>query len=363
MAKAKAKAGTAAKAGPKLRVGLVGCGGISHVHFTGWDRLYPECEVVAICDILPEAMERRGTEFEVPRDQWYLDHREMLKQADLDAVDICVPNGAHAEIAINSLKAGKHVLCEKPLAPTPAEIKRMIAAKNKAGKILMTAQHQRFERSSQNLKAYLNTGVLGDVYYCRTHLLRRRFIPARPSFISKAISGGGPCIDIGVHTLDLALHFMGFPNPVTVSGIAPCKLGKRTDIRGWWGEWDRSKMDVEDFATCFVRFDNGAALSLECSWLLNIKEKEYQRIVLCGTEAGAEWPAMTVHSEKAGCLIDEQLAFQDDRADGHHTEILAFARAVLKGEPSPVPPEQSLIVLRILDGLYRSHELGREVEV
>ena len=352
-----------AKSKAKLKVGLVGCGGISHVHFTGWDRLYPECEVVAICDILPEALERRGTEFEVSRDQWYLDHREMLKKADIDAVDICVPNGVHAEISINSLKAGKHVICEKPLAPTPHEIRRMAAARDKAGKILMTAQHQRFMRSSESFKAYLATGALGEVYYCRSHLLRRRFIPARASFISKASSGGGPCIDIGVHILDLALHFMDFPNPVTVSGITPCKLGKRKDIRGWWGEWDRDLMDVEDFAVGLVRFDNGAALSLECSWLLNIKEHEYQRIVLCGTDAGGEWPAMTIHGERAGCLTDQQLAFRDDRADGHHTELVAFARAILKGEPSPVPPEQSLIVQRILDGLYRSNDTGKEVRV
>ncbi len=351
------------KSQPRLKVGLVGCGGISHVHFTGWDRLYPQCEVTAICDILPEALERRGTEFEVPRDQWYPTHQDMLKNADIDAVDVCVPNGAHAEISINALKAGKHVICEKPLAPTPDEIRRMIKARDESGKVLMTAQHQRFLRSSQNLKAYLDTGALGDVYYCRAHFLRRRNLPVRPSFITKSDSGGGPCIDIGVHILDLALHFMGFPEPVTVTGITPCKLGKRTDIRGWWGEWDRERMSVEDFAAGFVRFANGAALSLECSWLLNIKEREYQRIVLCGLEAGAEWPELTVHGEEAGCLTDTKLSFPDDRVDGHHTELLEFALAALKGQPSPVPPEESLIVMRILNGLYRSYETGREVEV
>jgi len=356
-------AGMRSESGPKLKVGLVGCGGISHVHLTGWDRLYPECEVTALCDILPEALERRGTEFDIPKDQWYLDHREMLEKADIDAVDVCVPNGVHAEISINALRAGKHVICEKPLAPTPDEIRKMIAARDESGKILMTAQHQRFMRSSEHLKAYLDTGALGEVYYCRAHYLRRRFLPVRPSFIRKSESGGGPCIDIGVHILDLALHFMGFPEPVTVTGVTPCKLGKRSDIRGWWGEWDRERMDVEDFAAGFVRFENGAALSLECSWLLNIQERQYQRITLCGTEAGAEWPALTVHGEKAGNLTDVKLSFPDDRVDGHHTELVAFAAAVLKGDPSPVPPEESLIVMRILDGLYRSYETGGEVRV
>jgi predicted dehydrogenase len=351
---------------PKLKVGLVGCGGISGVHLDGWKKLNPECQVVALCDILKEPLKRRGEQYGVPKDQWYLDHRDMLRKADIDAVDICTPNMSHVQITINSLKARKHVICEKPLAPTPGDILRMIAVRNKARRLLMTAQHQRFERSSQNLKAYLDTGALGDVYYARSHLLRRRFIPGWSgglSFIDKARSGGGPCIDIGVHVLDLTLHFMGHPEPVSVSGIAPCMLGKRKDIRGWWGEWDRKRMTVEDFAAGFVRFKNGAALSLEVSWLLNIREPEYQKIWLMGTEAGAEWPALTVFGEKAGCITDTQLAFPNDRADGHHVELQAFKDAILRRKASPVPPEQSLNVLRILDGLYRSHKAGKEVRV
>ena len=351
----------------KLRVGLAGCGGISGVHLSGWDNMHPDCEVVALCDIKEEALKFRGEQYKVPADQWYSDHRDMFEKADIDAVDVCTPNRVHAEISINALKAGKHVICEKPLAPTPDEIRRMIAARDEAGKILMTAQHQPFMRSSQHLKAYIDTGALGEVYYARAHFLRRRFIPGHrakgKSFICKEYSGGGPCIDIGVHILDLALHFMGYPEPVSVSGITPCKLGKREDIRGWWGEWDRDIMDVEDFAAGFVRFKNGAALSLECSWLLNIREKEYQKITLCGTEAGAEWPQLTVHGETAGSVTDTQLTFPDDRMDGHHVELDAFADAVFDGMPSPVPPEQSLNVQRILDGLYRSYEAGREVEV
>ncbi len=349
-----------------VRIGLVGCGGISGVHLNGWRRLVPDAKVVALCDIKPEALQRRGKENDVPKSEWYLDHRDMLKKADIDAVDVCVPNRVHAEISINALKAGKHVICEKPLAPTPDEIRKMIAARDQAGKILMTAQHQRFMRSSQHLKAYLDTGALGDVYYTRAHFLRRRFIPGWNkglTFVSKDYSGGGPCIDIGVHILDLALHFMGHPEPETVLGIAPCKLGKRKDIRGWWGDWNRDAMDVEDFAAGMVRFKDGTALSLECSWLLNIKEPEYQRIVLCGTEAGADWPALTIHGETAGSVTDAQLKFPDDRADGHHVELEAFLDAILDGEPSPVPPEQSLNVMQILDGIYRSQETGGAIQL
>jgi predicted dehydrogenase len=240
----------------------------------------------------------------------------------------------------------------------------MIAARDKSkGKILMTAQNMRFQNNSAHLKEYVGGGALGEVYYARAHLLRRRFLPARIGFIDKNISGGGPCIDIGVHILDLTLHLMGQPEPVSVTGITPQKLAKRTDIRGWWGEWDRDKITVEDFAAGFVRFKNGAALSLECSWLANIKEPEYAKITLMGTEAGCEWPELTIHGERAGSTTDTQLAFPDDRVGGHQKEIAAFAEAILTQKPSPVPAEQSLNVIRILDGLYRSHETGREVTV
>ncbi len=225
----------------KLKIGLIGCGGISQVHLDGWKKLNPQCQVVALCDILDEPLKRRGEQFDVPRQQRYPSHKDLLKSADVDAIDICVPNMAHAPIAIDALNAGKDVIGEKPLAPTPADIRRMIAARDKSKKLLMTAQHQRFERKSQRLKTYLAGGVLGEVYYARSHCLRRRQIPTPLGFIEKARSGGGPCIDIGVHVLDLTLWLMGFPEPVSVSGIAPCKLGKRKDIRGFWGEWDRGR--------------------------------------------------------------------------------------------------------------------------
>ena len=125
--------------------------------------------------------------------------------------------------------------------------------------------------------------------------------------------------------LDLALLLMGHPEPVSVSAITPQKLAKRNDIRGWWGEWDRKKITVEDFAAGFVRFKNGAALTLECSWLLNIKEQETQKITLMGTEAGAEWPELTIHGESAGSTTDTQLKYPDDHLGGHQREI-AFLR-------------------------------------
>lgn len=350
---------------PKLRVGLIGCGGISGVHVNGWKRLNPDCRIVACADPIEERRNRRGDETDVPANARFPYFSDILKAGiELDAIDICASNAAHAPVAIEALNAGLHVLCEKPLAMNPDQVRAMIVARDKAKtKILMTAQHMRFQNDSARLHAYLQDGVLGDVYYARAHFLRRRYLPPAIGFIDKTISGGGPTIDIGVHILDLTLHLMGHPEPVSVTGITPQKLAKRSDIRGWWGEWDREKNTVEDFAAGFVRFKNGAALSLECSWLANIREPESVKIALIGTEAGAEWPDLSIFGEKAGSTTDIKLKFADDGVGGHQKEIAAFADAVLSGKPSPVPTEQSLNVIKILDGLYRSNETGREVIV
>ncbi len=347
---------------PKLRVGLIGCGGISGVHLEGWKRLNPDCRIVATADPIEARRHQRGEQAEVPTSHRFAYLTDILKAGiEIDAVDICTSNAAHAPVAIEALGHGLHVMCEKPLAMTPQQVRDMIAARDRSGKILMTAQHMRFENRSAQLKAYLDTGVLGEVYYARAQFLRRRFLPGRITFIDKTQSGGGPTIDIGVHILDLTLHLMGHPEPVSVSGITPQKMAKRKDIRGWWGEWDREKITVEDFAAGFIRFKNGAALTLECSWLANIKEPELTKITLMGENAGAEWPDLTIHGETAGSATDTHLTFPDDKVGGHLKEVAAFADAVLTGKPSPVPTEQSLNVIRILDGLYRSHESGREV--
>ena len=349
---------------PKLRVGLIGCGGISAIHLDGWKRLNPDCRIVACADPIEERRNERGVLASVPADRRFPYLTDLLKAGvELDAVDICTNNRFHAPIAIEALNAGLHVLCEKPLALNPAEVRDMIAARDRSGKLLMTAQHMRFQNDSAHLKEYLKTGVMGEIYYARAQFLRRRYLPPRPGFLDKEISGGGPTIDIGVHILDLAMHLMGYPEPKSVTAVTLQKLAKRTDIRGWWGEWDRNAINVEDFAAGFIRFANGAALSLECSWLANIKEPEFTKITLMGTEAGAEWPELTIHSESAGSTTDTALKFPDDKVGGHQKEIAAFADAILTGKPSPVPTEQSLNVIRVLDGLYRSHEAGGEVSV
>ncbi len=343
-----------------LKVGIIGVGGIAGAHFPGWAES-PIAEVVALADVSKDALERVGKERGVER--LYADPMELIKQKDLDIIDVCTPNMYHCPLTIAALEAGKNVICEKPLAPTPDEIRKMIKARDKSGKLLMTAQHFRFQGSSKSLKAEIEGGALGNVYHARSWMLRRSGAPTRPGFIEKRHSGGGPCIDIGVHILDLTLWMMGNPKPVTVSGVTKDILAHQKGAFSVWGGPIPKTYDVEEFASGFVRFENGATLVLEVSWLLHHKtESEDMQMWLYGDKGGSHWPSNELLSAnlKTKQLMNTQLTLAE-RGAPHAKECMAFAEAVAKGKPSPVPAEQSLDVITILDGLYRSAASGRVV--
>jgi predicted dehydrogenase len=205
-----------------LRVAVIGVGGIARTHMPGW-QASPHAEVVAGADINPRVLQAWGAEYGVARLAERIE--DVLHDPDIDIIDVCVPNMHHAPIAIAALEAGKHVICEKPLAPTPGEIRRMIAARDASGKLLMTAQHFRFAGVSQAMKHEINTGALGDIYHARSWMLRRNGLIPTPGFVHRSLSGGGPCIDIGVHVLDLTLWLMGHLKPVARrTGASPRRV-------------------------------------------------------------------------------------------------------------------------------------------
>lgn len=348
----------------KLKVGVIGLGGIANTHMPGW-AASPYTEVVAGSDINPVIFTTWKEKYGVT--QFSEKPADLINNPEIDIIDICTPNMFHAPLAIAALEAGKHVICEKPLAPTPDEIHQMIAARDRAGKLLMTAQHFRFKGSAQAMKAEIGTGALGDVYHARAWMLRRSGLPLSPTFLYKANSGGGPCIDIGVHILDLTLWLMGHPKPVAVSGVARAALAHRPGAFTSWGMKPvPPDMDVEDFAAAFVRFENGATLVIEISWLLHHNTPgEDAHIWLYGTEGGCEWPNATFTSSNPQTrqLLNHSLMLTQDTLEPHALECFEFARAAAEGLPSPVPAEHSLYVQTILNGIYRSQEVGREVSV
>ena len=340
-----------------LQVALIGTGGIGKLHLEEWRRV-DHAEIAGVFDVVDEAACHAAEKFDVHT--VYDSIEAAVGDGRIDAVDICVPNKFHTDTVIAALNAGKHTICEKPLAATSAEIERMIAARDRGDKLLMTAQHLRFEERSTAFQKMIDAGRLGEVYYARAFWLRRRMLPTTPGFIRKDQSGGGPCIDIGVHMLDLALHFMGFPRPVSVTGVAACKLAKRDGVFNEWGAFNADDLDVEDFAAGMMRFENGAALTLEVSWMLNIDQDETYGVHLFGDNGGGRWPELRFSHEQDGLLLDEQVT-NIHKNHGHRNELRAFAEAVRDGGPSPVPAEQSLVVAQILESLYESADSGREV--
>ncbi len=343
----------------KLRVAVIGTGGFGGYHLRTWQEV-EEAQVVGVYDISAEAARKAAALYDLPKAYESLD--DVLADGEVDAVDVCVPNKVHAQVAIAAMEAGKHCLCEKPLAASPDEIHSMIAARDATGRLLMTAQHMRFEQRSAAFKRVIDAGGLGEVYYTRAFWLRRRMLPVTPGFLRKEFSGGGPCIDIGVHVLDLAMHFMGFPRPTAVSAISVRRLAGDAGRFNEWGTYNAEDMNVEDFAAGFIRFDNGAALNVEVSWMLNMEERESYGVDLYGIEGGGRWPALHFNRETDGLLINERV-INADEGKGHRNEMRAFVAAVRTGGPSPVPAEQSLQVSKILEAMYRSAETGREVRL
>jgi predicted dehydrogenase len=224
----------------------------------------------------------------------------------------------------------------------------------------MAAQHFRFQPTCRQIKALIEGGLLGDIYYTRAQFLRRRLLPASATFIDKRLSGGGPVYDVGVHILDLAYWYLGAPRPVSVSAVTGAWLAHRPDLSGSWGDWDRRRFDVEDFAAGFVRFANGSALTLETSWLAFQPERELMRLQCYGTRGGFSWPDGSVQGETNrvpwGLKPDETPS-----GDAYFQEILHFAQAVRDGLPSPVPVEETLQVVRMLEAFYQSSQQQREI--
>jgi predicted dehydrogenase len=348
----------------KLGVGIIGLGGIARTHVPGW-QASEYTQLVAGADVNPAVFPEWKEKYGIAK--LSTNPADMLADPQIDIVDICSPNMYHTEQVVAALAAGKHVMCEKPLAPTPDGIRQMIAARDRSGKLLMTAQHFRFRGPSQAVKAEIAIGALGEIYHARSWMLRRSLIPVRPTFILKEHSGGGPCIDIGVHILDLTLWLMGHPKPVAVSGVARAALAHHPGAFSTWGRAPvPPEMDVEDFAAAFVRFENNATLILEVSWLLHHNTQgELARVWLYGTEGGCEWPAAEFISTDYATRqqYNRTLQITQDSMEPHALECVEFARAVAEGLPSPVPAEHSLYVQTILDGIYRSQVAGREVAV
>ncbi len=350
----------------KWRVGIIGIGGIfkgSHI----WEYLEDErLEVVALCDIIEErATEIRDKYF--PNAAVYTDFRELLKDETIDSVDICTPNYLHSIIAVAAFEAGKHVFCEKPDAVNVEEVLKMNRAAEKAGKTLMIMRNNRFSPASQYAKKYIESGAMGDIYCGRCGWQRRRGIPGKGGwFTTKALSGGGPLIDLGVHMIDLAIWLMGSPKPVTVTGSTYCKFADSDtsdSVNSDFGDKvSGGTFDVEDLAMGTIRFDNGAQLQIEFSWASNIKQ-ENRFVELRGTKSGLTWRDgdVEVFTEMHGQGCDIHPSNLQPEKKEHVLNLINFYDVVIDGKEPVFKPQQGIDMIKILCAIYKSAETGREV--
>ena len=342
----------------KIRLGFIGTGGIAkNAHMTSLKNI-EDIELVAVSDINRETAQAASDMFE-GKPKVYTDYKEMLKNEKLDAVDVCTPNLYHKQPSIDALNAGLHVIVEKPIAMSAKEAQAMCQAASKNERKLMVAQCQRFRPDVQLLKKMIDAGELGDIYYSRVWALRRRGVPAWGVFIEKDKQGGGPMIDIGVHMLDMALYLMGHPKPVAVSGQCYTKFGKRKGVFNPWGEWDPKKYTVEDYATGFVRFDNGATLSIEASFAANIKKDELN-VTLLGTEGGSDMDPFRIYKERHQRIIVEEPTMLP-QVNTYEAELREFFAAIRENRDPLVTGEQALMTQQILDGVYESSQKGKEI--
>lgn len=348
----------------KVRIGIIGTGGIAnYAHIPGYLQIPDECEIAALCDIDPEALKKTVEKYPaVAGAQQFDNYKKMLEMPDLDAVSVCTPNYAHYEPTVLALKAGKNVLCEKPIAMNGREAEEMVSASRAQKKILQIGYMSRFNPTSQTLKKFIDAGELGDIYYARAQALRVRGIPGWGVFIDKEKQGGGPLIDIGVHILDLTLWLMGHPKPTLASGVTYQKFGKRPDVVGFMGQWDHTKFTVEDFASALIRFDNGATVVLEASFVANLKE-EIQQTTLLGTAGGAQTNPLTITQERHRSVFSFEPKIPDRNANAYHAEIKDYISCIKEGREPLVTGEHGLMVARIMDAIYRSADEGREVPV
>ncbi len=353
----------------KLKIAVIGCGGISRgAHLTGYSRM-ENVEIVALCDIIKEKAEEQAAKYGIPA--VYTDYHDVFNIPGLDAVDLCLPNILHSKIAVEALEHGLNVFCEKPDAVSVEEAERMKAAAEKSGKVLMVMRNNRYRATSTYLKKFIEDGRMGEIYAGRCGWIRRRGVPGRGGwFTTKALSGGGPLIDLGVHMIDLAMWMMGNPHPVTVSGSTYRKFENSEVInnkkRGGRDIDKNGTFDVEDLAMGMIRFDNGACLQIEFSWASNIQE-DCQFMELRGTKAGCSWTAkggLKLFGEEYGNNYDLIPDADDTKCvQMHEANLRHFADVLLNGAKPMFVPQQGIDMIKILTAMYESAACGHEIQL
>jgi predicted dehydrogenase len=360
----------------KLKIGIIGCGWIAEAHIESYLEM-DDVEIVGAADLIPGKAEAFMERYGVKGVRFYPSHKELIDNEQLDGVSICTYNTQHAAPAIYALKHGVNVLLEKPFTVTLDEAIEVMKAEKESGKVLSIGFQPRGDLNMQMIKKIVESGALGKVYYIQTGGGRRRGIP-NSTFIEKDTAGIGALGDIGCYSLDMVLNAIGYPKPLTVSGYKSAYFGQNPEYatadRFHTAEENAARFSVDDFAAAFVRLEGDIILDFRISWAMHMNTPG--DTIILGTKAGLRIPStdcwngsvggeMTLYHDLAGVRMEEKIPILKDNS-GHglfYKKIRGFLDAILNGTPAPVPSSQIVINQAIIDGICKSAELGREIEI
>ncbi|MBO5736134.1 MAG: Gfo/Idh/MocA family oxidoreductase [Clostridia bacterium] len=353
----------------KLRIGIIGCGGIANgKHMPALKNCSDLAEMVYFCDLKLSLAEAAAKKFGTPDAKVCTDYKELLADETIDVVHVCTPNRSHSFITVDALEAGKHVMCEKPMAINSEEAQKMLDAAKRTGKKLTIGYQNRHRPDSMYIKKECEDGTLGEIYYAKATAIRRRAVPTWGVFMNEYEQGGGPLIDIGTHALDLTLWCMDNYKPKYCVGTVYHKLGEKFPTGNAWGDWKPGDLTVEDSAFGFIVMENGATVVLESSWALNSLDVREAVTTLCGTDGGADMEGgVRINGIRNGRqyvlkpdLSAGGVAFYEGAGAGspQDNEARLWLNAIINDTDPFVLPEQALVVSRILEGIYVSAKTG-----
>lgn len=360
----------------KVKIGIIGTGWIAEAHVLMYKDM-PDVEIVAGADIIPGKAEAFFKKMGVEGVRCYGHHTEMLAAEKLDAVSVCTYNATHAECTIDSVKAGCHVLLEKPMCVTLEEAIAIRKAEKETGKIVSVGFQPRLDPNMQMVKRIVQSGELGDIYYVQTGGGRRNGIPAPfgTSFIEKDKGAIGALGDIGCYSLDMVLNAMGYPKPTTISGYTSDFFGKS---RQYWLNKNKPAeyadiFGVDDFAAAFIRLETGAIIDFRIAWAMNLDTSG--DTIFYGTKGSLRVPStecwngsiggpLKVYKTIAGEEVCTEFAMKKPLEKGNFWhKIRSFLDAVKENGTAPVPTSEIIYNQAILDGIKKSHEVGHEIEI
>ncbi|GGF98109.1 Gfo/Idh/MocA family protein [Paenibacillus abyssi] len=356
----------------KIRIGIIGVGIIGKAHLDYYAKI-EGAEVVAAADLNEAELKSVAEKYNIPHT--YTSFQELLKRDDIDAVDVCLHNNAHAPVTIEALKAGKHVYCEKPIAGSYIDGKSMLEAAELYGKKLHIQLSFLYHKETIAAKTLIDEGKLGRLYHARSTGYRRRGRPyvdgyGTQFFTRKETAGGGALFDMGVYNISQMLYLLGTPKVKTITGSTYQEMEideRRNGISGF---------DVEEMGVGFVRFEDGLTLDIIESWAIHLNEFEGSSIV--GSNGGIRLPGyaqgrripMSYHTNLCDMEMDStfNLDAMDyrwhnlrDNRDAYDSSQHHWI-AALQGRVELLPTaEIALQTMLISEGIYISQHLEREV--